>query len=90
MDTAEAYIAAGNFFWNTGIFLFRAGAMRDAFEAFQPEIWQASQAAYEAAIGDVSGLYMPLDLYTAIPSISIDYAIVERARDIAMVPASFR
>ena len=44
----------------------------------------------EAAIGDVSGLYMPLDLYAAIPSISIDYAIMERASGIAMVPAGFR
>ena len=39
---------------------------------------QASEAAYAAADYDVSGLYMPLDLYTAIPSISIDYAIMEQ------------
>jgi mannose-1-phosphate guanylyltransferase/mannose-6-phosphate isomerase len=90
IKTAKAYIEAGNFFWNTGIFLFRASAMRDAFKAFQPEIWEASGAAYGAAIREVSGLYMPLDLYAAIASISIDYAIMERARDIAMTPATFR
>ncbi|MFC3322159.1 mannose-1-phosphate guanylyltransferase/mannose-6-phosphate isomerase [Mesorhizobium cantuariense] len=88
--TAQSYLKAGTFYWNTGIFLFRAGAMRDAFMALQPDIWQATEAAYKAATSDLSGLYMPLELYAAIPSNSIDYAIMERARDIAMVPAGFR
>ncbi|TGP49938.1 mannose-1-phosphate guanylyltransferase, partial [bacterium M00.F.Ca.ET.229.01.1.1] len=48
------------------------------------------EAAYKAATSDLSGLYMPLELYAAIPSNSIDYAIMERAKDIAMVPAGFR
>lgn len=90
IEKAKAYVEAGNFFWNTGIFLFRASAMRDAFKEFQPEIWEASEAAYDAAAREVSGLYMPLEHYAAIPSISIDYAIMEHARHIAMVPATFR
>ncbi|KRB14915.1 mannose-1-phosphate guanylyltransferase [Mesorhizobium sp. Root695] len=90
LATAQTYLKAGTFYWNTGIFLFRAGAMRDAFMAFQPHIWLATEAAYKAATSDLSGLYMPLELYAAIPSNSIDYAIMERARDIAMVPAGFR
>ncbi|ESY29780.1 mannose-1-phosphate guanylyltransferase/mannose-6-phosphate isomerase [Mesorhizobium sp. LNJC391B00] len=90
LATAQSYLSAGTFYWNTGIFLFRAGAMRDAFAAFQPDIWQATEAAYKAATSDLSGLYMPLDLYAAIPSNSIDYAVMERAKDIAMVPAGFR
>lgn len=90
LATAQSYLDAGNFYWNTGIFLFRAGAMRDAFSAFQPDIWRATEAAFEAATSDLSGLYMPLELYGAIPSNSIDYAIMERAKDIAMVPAGFR
>lgn len=90
LATAQGYVAAGNFYWNTGIFLFRAGAMRDAFKIHQPAIWEATEAAYQAATSDLSGLYMPLDLYSAIPSISIDYAVMERAEHIAMVPAGFR
>lgn len=90
LETAQSYVAAGNFYWNTGIFLFRASAMRDAFKTYQPAIWQATEAAYQAATSDLSGLYMPLDLYAAIPSISIDYAVMERAEHIAMVPAGFR
>ncbi|MER9077563.1 AGE family epimerase/isomerase [Mesorhizobium sp. M0895] len=90
LATAQSYLEAGNFYWNTGIFLFRASAMRDAFMAFQPDIWSATEAAYQAATSDLSGLYMPLEHYAAIPSTSIDYAIMERASGIAMVPAGFR
>ncbi|WP_027060551.1 AGE family epimerase/isomerase [Mesorhizobium loti] len=90
LGTAQSYLEADNFYWNTGIFLFRAGAMRDAFATFQPDIWQATEAAYKAATSVLSGLYMPLELYAAIPSNSIDYAIMERAQGIAMVPAGFR
>lgn len=90
LETAQRYVEAGNFYWNAGIFLFRASVMRDAFLAFEPAIWKATEAAFQAAYREVSGLYMPLDLYQAIPSDSIDYAVMERAREIAMVPATFR
>ena len=87
---AEAYLSAGNFFWNAGIFLFRASTMRDAFLKHQSEIWNKAEAAFEAATSDLSGIYMPLEPYQGIPSISVDYAIMERTSDIAMVLASFR
>src|SRR5690606_29507563 len=90
LATAERYVASGSFYWNTGIFLFRAGAMRDAFRKFRPDIWDAAETAFAAATNDLSGLYMPLDLYEMIPSTSIDYAIMEKAERIAMVPAGFR
>jgi mannose-1-phosphate guanylyltransferase/mannose-6-phosphate isomerase len=90
LETAKSYLAAGNFFWNSGIFLFRASAMRDAFVALQPEIWAAAEAALDAASEQADGTYLPLDHYLAVPSNSIDYAVMERAGDIAMVPATFR
>lgn len=90
LETAKAYVAAGTYFWNSGIFLFRASAMRDAFRKFQPEIWEATLSAWRAQVSEVSGVYMPLDRYNEIPSNSIDYAIMEHAADIAMVPAGFR
>ena len=90
MATAQSYLAAGTFYWNTGIFLFRAGMMREAFQRLEPAIWSAADAAYAAARADLTGLYLPLDLYQAVPSNSIDYAIVEKLSGIAMVPATFR
>ena len=47
---------------------------------FSPDIWSATEAAMKAAVSEVSGLYLPADLYAEIPSISIDYAIMERAQ----------
>lgn len=90
LETAEGYLKAGNFYWNTGIFLFRAAVMRDAFGEYAPEIWAGAEAALRAASGDVTGTYLSESAYAAIPSISIDYAIMERAAHIAMVPARFR
>ena len=90
LATAQTYLEMGTFYWNTGIFLFRASAMRAALQQFQPEIWSAAEAAFKAATSDVSGLYLPLELYSVIPSTSIDYAVMERADGIAMVPAGFR
>ncbi|AFL49700.1 mannose-1-phosphate guanylyltransferase/mannose-6-phosphate isomerase [Sinorhizobium fredii] len=90
LETAMAYVAAGIFFWNAGIFLFRASAMRAAFCRHQPEIWETAERAFAAAASEVSGAYLPQGLYSTIPSVSIDYAIMEHASDIAMVPASFR
>ncbi|MDP3895945.1 MAG: AGE family epimerase/isomerase [Mesorhizobium sp.] len=90
LATAESYLAAGNFFWNAGIFLFKASVMRDAFAALQPEIWSKAEAAFNAASREVSGVFLPVDLYADIPSISIDYAVMEKSSGVKMVPASFR
>lgn len=89
-ETATKYLESGNFLWNAGIFLFRASVMRDAFRAHAPEIWDKAVAALDRADTNISGTYLPHDLYAAVPSISVDYAIMEHARDIALVPAKFR
>ncbi|MCO5162789.1 MAG: AGE family epimerase/isomerase [Mesorhizobium sp.] len=90
LATAESYLAAGTFFWNAGMFLFRASAMREAFLRLQPEIWRQAEEACRGAAREVSGLYLPLEVYSAVPSISVDYAIMEKTAGIAMVPAGFR
>ncbi|WP_050988421.1 AGE family epimerase/isomerase, partial [Sinorhizobium sp. CCBAU 05631] len=90
LKAAKAYIASGKFLWNAGIFLFRATTMRSAFRKHQVEMWVKTERALAAAFRDLSGTYLPLGLYSTIPSISIDYAIMEHASDIAMVPASFQ
>lgn len=89
LETARTYMDAGNFFWNTGIFLFRAGAMRDAFAAHAIDIWRDAEEALVKASGDVTGIYLPAEVYAGIASISIDYAVMEKAERIVMVPAAF-
>ncbi len=89
-EAAQHYVSSGRFYWNAGIFLFRAETMRRALLEFQSEIWETAERAFRAARTDVSGTHMPQSFYEAIPSVSIDYAVVEKARDIAMVAATFR
>jgi mannose-1-phosphate guanylyltransferase/mannose-6-phosphate isomerase len=89
-ETAQSYVDAGTFYWNTGIFLFKASTMRAAFEAHQPEIWKRVADALHGAARDVAGIWLPIELYETIPADSIDYAIMERTRGIAMTPATFR
>ncbi|HMF67452.1 MAG TPA: AGE family epimerase/isomerase [Phyllobacterium sp.] len=89
-QTAKQYLESGNFLWNAGIFLFRASIMRDAFKTHAADIWDGAIAALDKADTNISGTYLPHDLYAAVPSISVDYAIMERASDIALVPAKFR
>ncbi|MGH6763036.1 MAG: AGE family epimerase/isomerase [Phyllobacterium sp.] len=89
-QTAQTYIDKGNFYWNAGIFLFRASAMRDAFLKCAPDIWNGAIAALDQANDTVLGTYLPEQLYAQVPSISVDYAIMERTSDIALVPATFR
>jgi len=90
IETAQKYLSSGRFYWNAGIFLFRADTMRRALLEFQPEIWQSAERAFRTAKVDVSGLYLPQGFYSAVPSTSIDYAVMEHAQGIAMVTASFR
>ncbi|KXF75426.1 mannose-1-phosphate guanylyltransferase [Paramesorhizobium deserti] len=87
---AKSYLQQGNFCWNAGIFLFRASVMREAFLTHAPEIWHGAVAALDQAVTDVSGTYLPYDLYAAVPSISVDYAIMEHIRNIGLVEARFR
>lgn len=87
--TAEAYLNSGRFFWNAGIFLFKASTMAAAFETFQPEIWAQAKAAFRLSKEDETGRHLPEAEYAAVPSISLDYAILERVSDIALVPARF-
>ena len=90
LATAERYLASGNFYWNTGIFLFRAGACARRSRSCGRTSGMLRKRPSRPRPADLSGLYMPLDLYEAIPSTSIDYAIMEKAEQIAMVPAGFR
>ncbi len=87
---ATHYVSSGRFFWNAGILLFRASAMRAAFLAHHPEVWTGAERSLRASRTDVLGTYLPLRSYRSLPSISIDYAIMEKARPVAMVEAGFR
>ena len=83
--TAKEFIAKGNFLWNSGMFCFKAGVLLDELRQFQPDVYEKSKAVWEASKEG----FLDLDLSLAIPSISIDYAVMERSKKIKVVPAAF-
>jgi len=84
--TAEAYLAEGCYAWNGGIFLFRADAFLAALEAHAPQILAASRAAMLSARVDGGHVYPDAEAFAASPSDSVDYAVMERAERVAVVP----
>jgi mannose-1-phosphate guanylyltransferase len=86
--TAEAMIAQGGYVWNGGIFLFRADAYLRALAEFAPAMLDAARAAMEAATQTGQRILPDADAFAASPSDSIDYAVMEKADRVAVVPVS--
>lgn len=78
-DTAEGFIQAGNFFWNAGMFIFKVSTMIDAFKTHMPETWKVM----EELKADLSNLN---EVYAKTPNQSIDYGIMEKAKNQTCIP----
>ena len=80
--TAQAYLADGNYLWNSGIFVLRASTWLAALAEYRPDIAQATEAAWTDKVidqsGEVSFVRPDKVLFTAVPSESIDYAVIEK------------
>ncbi len=84
-EAAEAYLDAGGFYWNAGIYLFRADVLLELIELHAPEILAACRLAVAGAKSDLTFTILG-DAYAQAPSISLDYAIAEKASNLACVP----
>jgi len=85
VDTARMFTEKENFFWNSGIFCFQAGLYLEELLKFEPEIFLYSKMAFEAA--DNGHLHLDPSLH--IPSLSVDYAVMEKSKKIKVVPSYF-
>ncbi len=84
--TAEEYLASGHYLWNSGMFMFRASRFLDELAAHAPEVLEATRAAVDGAEYDGSVIRLDAAAFTRAPSISIDYAVMERTDAAAVVP----
>lgn len=84
--TAQAYLDEGCYSWNAGIFLFRADAYLEALACHAPDILAAARAAMAAAGRDGAQIRPDARSFAASPSDSIDYAVMEKADKVAVVP----
>lgn len=87
--TAQNYLDAGNYSWNSGMFMFAACTILAEFEKHQPEMLAATRKALVAAEPDLNFLRLGEAEFAAVPADSIDYAIMEKTERAAVVPAEF-
>jgi len=88
LEKAEAMMAAGNFLWNSGIFMFRASTIIHAFKAYAPAMVAPVQGAIDQAQQDLNFLRLDPAQWDQCPAESIDYAVMEHASNLAVVPFS--
>jgi mannose-1-phosphate guanylyltransferase/mannose-1-phosphate guanylyltransferase/mannose-6-phosphate isomerase len=87
LETAQKYVAAGDYFWNSGMFLFRATDFLNELKTLRPDILEASRAALDAAKPDLDFVRLDPAAFEACPSESVDYAVMESTHCAAVVPA---
>ena len=85
LTTAEQYVASGDYFWNSGMFMFKASAYLEALAKFQPEMLKQCELAYSNAKVDLDFIRLDEDAMTKCPSDSVDYAVMEKTDKAAMV-----
>ncbi|AMJ57765.1 MULTISPECIES: mannose-1-phosphate guanylyltransferase/mannose-6-phosphate isomerase [Stenotrophomonas] len=86
LATAQAYVASGEYYWNSGMFLFRASRYLQELERLQPQILAACRASWEKARRESDFIRLDAEAFKASPSDSIDYAVMEKTADAAVVP----
>jgi mannose-1-phosphate guanylyltransferase/mannose-6-phosphate isomerase len=84
--TAQGYLASGGYYWNSGMFAFRASRYLAELQANRPEMVAAARAALAGAKPDVDFLRLDKAAFSASPSDSIDYAVMEKTGDAAVLP----
>jgi len=88
-DAAKAagYLASGRFYWNSGMFVFRASRLLEELGRLRPDILAAAEKALAAATRDLDFLRLDANTFEACPAESIDYAVMEKVTDGAVVAA---
>ena len=83
---AQEYLDSGDYYWNAGIFLFRASRYLEELSKYRPDIFEICQASMNGMEPDLDFLRVDKDIFTDCPSDSVDYAVMEKTADAAMVP----
>ncbi len=85
--TAERYLASGDYLWNGGLFLMPVRALLADLARYAPEVLASSREAYAQAARDLDFLRLAPEPFAACPSVSIDYAVMEKTDKVTVVPA---
>ena len=85
-ERAREFVASGDYYWNSGMFLFRARRYLQELERFAPEMARICEQAFRGAREDLDFLRIDPGLFEACPADSIDYAVMEKTGDAVVVP----
>lgn len=86
LETAGRYVESGDYYWNSGMFLFRADVYLEELEGSNPEMLGCCRNAFERAVTDLDFLRLDHDAFMSCPSDSIDYAVMEKTSRAVVVP----
>ncbi|BCK15022.1 TPA: mannose-1-phosphate guanylyltransferase/mannose-6-phosphate isomerase [Vibrio cholerae] len=86
LATAEQYLASGEYYWNSGMFLFKASRYLKELKAHRQDILHACELAMQGARGDLDFVRIEESSFTECPEDSIDYAVMEKTQDALVVP----
>ena len=89
LETAKLYLESGDFLWNSGMFCFKAGTLLRELEKREPAILGACEAALKESKAEGRFVRIPMQAMLAIPSKSIDYAVMEKSDCVKVVPSDF-
>jgi mannose-1-phosphate guanylyltransferase/mannose-6-phosphate isomerase len=85
LAVAEHYVSSGEYLWNSGMFMFKASKLIDEMKNFAPSIMNACEAALEKGQSDLDFYRLDFDSFSASPSDSIDYAVMEKTSSGVMI-----
>lgn len=86
LDTAKSYVDSGEYYWNSGMFLFKAKTYLDELGKFAPDILGACRQAFDNAMQDKDFLRLDAGSFRVCPNNSIDYAVMEHTNAAAVIP----
>lgn len=86
LGTATRYVSSGQYYWNSGMFLFKASRYLQELERLQPAMLAGSRQAWQQARRDADFTRLDKEAFTAVPSDSIDYAVMEKTADAVVIP----
>jgi mannose-1-phosphate guanylyltransferase/mannose-6-phosphate isomerase len=85
-ERARQFLASGDYYWNSGMFMFRARRYLEELTRYAPEIARVCEAAFAASKADLDFTRVDAKIFEACPSDSIDYAVMEKTTDAVVVP----
>jgi mannose-1-phosphate guanylyltransferase len=89
LATAQEYLATGRYYWNSGMFCFTASSMIQALAKHAPQVLEAARAAMKASKTAAEITRFDAHTFSLQPDISIDYAVMEKAHNVSVIPAKF-